>query len=142
MLKAGIVILILFILWITEPLWNTSHSSGVTNTEHAVLSGQPESSSAQQNQSGESEEAYNAYRQKFGYKPRVDYTTDTPYAVRDYWKAHFKHPEAIEELRCSPLKPTEKGWMTICDFRSKEEQGHLLLQQATYYIKQGVVTEQ
>ncbi|QOR62892.1 hypothetical protein ACM66Z_05400 [Sulfurovum sp. ST-21] len=77
--------------------------------------------------------------EKFGSKPRVYHMTDTPYVVREYWKKQYKHPEAIEELRCTPVKQSPKGWMTVCDYRTHEDGERNTLNQDVYYINNDVV---
>ena len=138
-MKYIIAIIIAFIVWLTSPFWMVNHSTGSNGTEIDQFIEKRKKESAKM--SAKEAEELRKYVEKFGEKPKIRYSTGTPILVQNYWKKHFKHPEAIEELRCTPLKQTDKGWMTVCDYRAKEDSAGLNIYQDVYYINKGIVSK-
>ncbi len=138
MIKYIFLILIAFILWLTAPLWMVHPSSH--SPENAMDQYIEEKNTEMKTLSAKEAEAMRKYVEKFGEKPKIRYSTGTPVLVQNYWKKHFKHPEAVVELRCTPLKQTDQGWMTVCDYRAKEDSAGLNIYQDVYYINKGIVS--
>ncbi|AKF24905.1 hypothetical protein YH65_05500 [Sulfurovum lithotrophicum] len=133
------VIIIAFVVWLTSPFWMVNHSTGPSETKIDKFIEKKSEESAKM--TAQEEEALRKYVEKFGEKPKIRYSTGTPILVQNYWKKHFKHPEAVIELRCTPLKQTDKGWMTVCDYRAKEDSAGLSIYQDVYYINNGIVSK-
>ena len=139
-MKYIIVIIIAFIVWLTSPFWMVNHSTGsVSETKVDDFIDKRKNEVAKK--TAKEAEALRKYEEKFGAKPKIRYSTGTPLLVRNYWKKNFKHPEAVEELRCTPLQQTDKGWMTVCDYRAKEEGAGSSIFQDVYYINKGIVSK-
>ena len=139
-MKYIIVIIIAFIIWLTSPFWMVNHSTGsVSETKVDDFIDKRKNEVAKK--TAKEAEALRKYEEKFGAKPKIRYSTGTPLLVRNYWEKNFKHPEAVVELRCTPLKQTDKGWMTVCDYRAKEDSAGLSIYQDVYYINKGIVSK-
>ena len=124
--------LVIFGLWVTAPMWMPDRTgSKIEDTPYPA----PKVSLS------EKEKKQKAFIEKFGHKPRIDYKSDTPYVIKEFWKTKYKHPEKIEALRCTPLKKTDRGWMTICNFHIYEDPNRAALQQEEYYIQKGKVSQ-
>ena len=56
-----------------------------------------------------------------------------------------KHAEKYSKLilgeEVADLKQTDKGWMTVCDYRAKEDSAGLSIYQDVYYINKGIVSK-
>ena len=139
-MKYILIVIIAFVLWVTSPMWMVSSSSSLTGTETKMDSYIQKKNDAKKKMTAKEADTLRKYIETFGEKPKIRYKTGTPILVQNYWKKHFKHPEAIEELRCSPLKRTSKGWMTVCDYRAEEDSAGLSIYQDVYYINQGIVS--
>jgi len=137
-MKYALFIIIAVALWLTAPLWMVDHStgSGTTNVDTYIENKNEEASELTAKES----EKLRKFVEKFGEKPKIRHSTGTPILVQNYWKNHFKHPEAVVELRCTPLRESDKGWMTVCDYRAKEDSAGLSIYQDVYYINQGIVS--
>ncbi len=148
MLKYLVFITILLILWVTEPMWIGDHVVGgsapsVPFEETEVLVDAPTLQSHKEDPKEHNTQTQKEkkYIETFGPKPSVDYDSDTPYAVKTYWKSIYKHPERILPLSCTRLKMTPKGWQTTCNFKTQEHgTSRYELQQELYYIKNGSVS--
>jgi len=138
-MKYILFIIIALALWITAPLWMVERSSAPTETEiDSYIEKKNEDAAVL---TAKEAEDLRKFIEKFGEKPKIRYSTGTPILVQNYWKKNFKHPEAVVELRCTPLKQTDKGWMTVCDFRAKEDSAGLSIYQDVYYINKGIVSK-
>jgi len=137
-MKYILFIIIAVALWITAPLWMVNHSTGPVKTEIDEFIEKKNEEAAKL--STKETEELRKFVEKFGEKPKIRYNTGTPILVQNYWKKNFKHPEAVVELRCTPLKMTDKGWMTVCDYRAKEDSAGLNIYQDVYYINHGIVS--
>ncbi len=138
-MKYVLIVVVAFVLWLTAPLWMVNHYTGPKETEiDQYIEKQKKEVSKL---SKKKQEALRKYVEKFGEKPKIRYSTGTPILVQNYWKKHFKHPEAVVELRCTPLEQTDKGWMTVCDYRAKEDSAGLSIYQDVYYINKGIVSK-
>jgi len=138
-MKYVLFIIIIFVLWLTSPLWMVDHSTDSSKTKIDNFIEKRKEESAKMT-AKEAEELHQ-YEEKFGEKPKIRYSTGTPLLVKNYWKKNFTHPEAVIELRCTPLRQTDKGWMTVCDYRAKEDSSGLSIYQDVYYINKGIVSQ-
>ena len=137
-MKYALFIIIAAALWLTAPLWMVDHTSVplMTEADRYIETKNREAAEF----SAREAEKLRRYEEKFGEKPKVRHSTGTPILVQNYWKKNFKHPEAIIELRCTPLEQTDKGWMTVCDYRAKEDSAGLSIYQDVYCINKGIVS--
>ena len=140
-MKYVLIVILAFILWVTSPMWMVNHSTGFTATDTKVDSYIKEKNEENKKITAKEADERRKYVEKFGEKPKTRYSTGTPILVHNYWKKHFKHPEAIVERRCTPLKRTNKGWMTVCEYRAEEDSAGLSIYQDVYYINQGIVSK-
>ncbi len=138
-MKYVLFIIIAATLWITAPLWMVDHSADTLQTKVDVYI-EKKNEEVSKLTTKEAEDL-RKFIEKFGEKPKIRYSTGTPILVQNYWKKNFKHPEAIVELRCTPLKKSDKGWMTVCDYRAKEDSAGLSIYQDVYYINKGIVSK-
>jgi len=138
-MKYIIAVIIAFIVWLTSPFWLVNHSTAPVDTDIDQYIKEKNTEAAKL--SAKETEELRKYVEKFGEKPKIRYSTGTPILVQNYWKKHFKHPEAVVELRCTPLRQSDKGWMTVCDYRAKEDSAGLSIYQDIYYINKGIVSK-
>ena len=138
-MKYVLFIIIAIVLWITTPFWMVDHTknSAKTNIDDYIIEKKEEASEL----SAKESEKLRKFVEKFGEKPKVRHSTGTPILVQNYWKKNFKHPEAVVELKCTPLRESDKGWMTVCDYRAKEDSAGLSIYQDVYYINKGIVSK-
>ena len=127
--------LLLFGLWVTEPLWLKSN----TNQTSSPIKTQITEQERQRAELIASEAArQKELETKFGPKPYGKYSTGVPASVYQYWDKTLKYPESLEEERCGPIRAGDKGWTTVCRYRAKTSSGSLQLMQDTFVIKDGV----
>ena len=142
MLKYLLLVIIILILWITEPMWRAGHITGHSAAPDYESDDIPtETYHNQKKEVKPLSEAEKKFIAEFGNKPAVDYDSDTPYVVKEYWKKVYKHPERILPLSCTRLEMSPKGWKTTCNFKTKEHSSDSTyeLQQEIYYIKNGAI---
>ncbi len=127
--------LLLLGLWITEPLWWKSN----TNPSTLPVDVQVLNEEAKPKTKVVSLEAKNEMELeiKFGPKPYGKYSTGVPSEVYEYWNNTLQYPDSLEEERCGPIRAGEKGWTTVCRYRTKNSAGILELMQDTFIIKNG-----
>ena len=106
-MKYVLFIIIAIVLWITTPFWMVDHTknSAKTNIDDYIIEKKEEASEL----SAKESEKLRKFVEKFGEKPKVRHSTGTPILVQNYWKKNFKHPEAVVELKCTPLRESDKG---------------------------------
>lgn len=127
--------LLLFGLYVTEPLWMKKH----TSTTASPVDSQIAEQNNQRAQQLASEAAkLKELEEKFGPKPYGRHSTGVPSSIYDYWSKTLKDPGSLEEERCGPIRASEKGWRTVCRYRVKGSSGSLELRQDTFIIKDGV----
>ena len=126
---------LLFGLWVTEPLWMKTNTNTTTSPVDEHITEQEKARaellSAEAKKQKELEE-------KFGQKPYGKHSTGVPSSVYVYWNKTLKYPDSLEEERCSPVSAGAKGWTTVCRYRVKNSSGSLQLMQDTFIIKDGV----
>ncbi|MGB5505373.1 MAG: hypothetical protein WBM70_01665 [Sulfurovum sp.] len=127
--------LLLFGLWVTEPLWLKSN----TNQTSSPIKTQITEQERQRAELIASEAArLKELETKFGPKPYGKYSTGVPASIYQYWERTLKYPDSLEEERCRPIRAGDKGWTTVCRYRVKNSSGSLQLMQDTFIIKDGV----
>ena len=136
-LKYILFAVILFVLWVTEPLWfKKSYDTSNASTTDIFITEQD----IERKKLLKSEvERLQDLEDKFGPKPSADYGTRVPAALSEYWKNTLKYPNSLGEERCEPIYPSARGWQTVCRYRVKNHIGRLELRQDTYIIKDGVI---
>lgn len=126
---------VLFALWVTEPLWMKSNTNTTTSPIDEQITEQKKARaellSAEAKKLKELEE-------KFGQKPYGKYSTGVPSSIQEYWDKTLKYPDSLEEERCGPIRAGDKGWTTVCRYRAKNSSGSLELMQDTFIIKDGI----
>ena len=127
---------ILFVLWVTEPLWFKKSYDTTTSTTDTFITEQDQE---RKKLLKVETEKLKALEDKFGPKPSAAYGTRIPEALSEYWIKTLKYPDSIEEERCEPILPGSRGWETVCRYRVKNHIGRLELKQDTYIIKDGVI---
>ncbi len=140
-MKFILLIIILFVLWLTAPMWQVEH----TIDKSIVMTDKEKEEAAEQAylsipaSERKRLESDKKYVEKFGKKPRIDHDSDTPYVVKKYWKKIYKYPENIIPLSCTPLEKSSNGWKTVCNYKTIEDSRSYQLQQHIYYIDKGTV---
>jgi hypothetical protein len=138
-MKYLLTMIIAFVLWLTAPMWMNHHSRTVIDP--SIRESLRKNEAKGSIPLTEEEKNLSAFIRRYGPKPKRDYNSDTPYAVRSYWKKRYKNPEAIEELRCTIPQKSSRGWRTVCDYRTNERDEGRRLKQSIYYISNGHVSE-
>ncbi|RLA71255.1 MAG: hypothetical protein DRG09_00785 [Epsilonproteobacteria bacterium] len=135
-LKYILLASILFILWVTEPLWfKKSYNTNTTPTDTFITEQDQERKKLLKDEAAK----LKALEDKFGPKPSVAYGTRIPHALSIYWGKTLKYPDSLEEERCEPVRPGARGWQIVCRYRVKNHIDRLELRQDTYIIKDGVI---
>ena len=135
-LKYILFAVILFVLWVTEPLWFKKSYDTTTSTTDTFITEQDK----ERKKLLKAEAAkLKALEDKFGPKPSAAYGSRVPVELRDYWNKTLKYPDSLVEEICEPIRPSARGWQTVCRYRAKNNSGNLQLRQNTYIIKDGVV---
>jgi len=127
--------LLLFGLWVTEPLWMKTNTSTTTSPidEHII-----EQKKARTELLTAEAKKLKELETKFGQKPYGRYGSGVPQAVHEYWHKTLKYPNSLEEERCGPIRAGNNGWTTVCRYRAQNSSGSLELMQDTFIIKDGI----
>ncbi len=134
-MKYVLFAVILFGLWVTEPLWMKQNTNETTSPIDVHITEQEKERAmllAVEAQKLKDLEAM------FGQKPHGRYSTGVPPAVYEYWNKTLKYPDSLEEERCGPIRAGDRGWTTVCRYRAKNNSGSLQLMQDTFIIKDGI----
>lgn len=123
-------------LWVTEPLW---FKRSYDTTESATDTFITKQDSERKKLLKAEAEKLKVLEAKFGPKPSAAYGSRVPAALRDYWNKTLKYPDSLEEEICEPIRPGDRGWITVCRYRVKDDSGRLELRQDTFIIKDGVI---
>ncbi|GIU00027.1 hypothetical protein TSL6_05330 [Sulfurovum sp. TSL6] len=128
--------LLLFGLWVTEPMWrhtDTATSASPVN-EHIV---------EQKKTTTEEVSAETRFLKKlelkFGSRPSVKENTGVPSSVYTYWRKTLQYPDSLQDETCSPIRGSEEGWTTVCRYRTKKSFDTLELREDRFLIKNGTV---
>lgn len=135
MMKYILFALLLFGLWVTEPLWMKTNTNTTTSPIDVEIT---EQEKARAELLSAEAKKLKELEIKFGSKPYGKYSTGVPPAVYDYWGKTLKYPDSLEEERCGPIRAGDKGWTTVCRYRAKNNSGSLELRQDTFIIKDGI----
>ena len=134
-MKYILFILVLFALWITEPLWmkTDTHKTSSPVDQHIreQEKARAELLSAEAKRQTELEA-------RFGQKPYGKHSTGVPSSVYAFWNKTLQYPDSLEEEICGPIRAGAKGWTTVCHYRAKNRSGSLELRQDTFIIKDGI----
>ncbi len=136
-LKYILIAGIIFVLWVTEPLWfKRSYDTPEASPTDTFITEQDK----ERKKLLKAEAAkLKALEDKFGPKPSAAYGSRVPAALNEYWKKTLKYPDSLEEVICKPIHPGARGWQTVCRYRVKNDSGRLELRQDEYVIKDGVI---
>lgn len=165
-LKYILFALVLFGLWVTEPIWrnlDTSSSSvdEYNNTPTSVVDEYDTSLSNVDEDIVQPEQSYDQPEQTFdnvvntvvssesrflkelelkiGPRPSVNESTGVPSLVYNHWRKTLEYPDSLQEETCSPIRGTEEGWKTVCRYRAKKNFDTLELREDRFLIKNGTV---
>jgi hypothetical protein len=134
-MKYVLFAVILFGLWVTEPLWMKPNINETTSPIDVHIT---EQEKARAELLAVEAQKLKDLEAKFGQKPYGRYSTGVPPAVYEYWNKTLKYPDSLEEERCGPVRAGDKGWTTVCRYRVKNSSGSLQLMQDTFIIKDGI----
>ena len=127
--------LLLFGLWVTEPLWLKKGSDTMASPVDKQIDVQNnERAKALASQAAKMQDL----EEKYGPKPYGRHDTGVPSSVYASWEKTLAVPESLEEERCGPVRAGARGWMTVCRYRAKSSSGALELRQDTFFIKDGI----
>ena len=133
-MKYILFVLLLFALWVTEPLWMKSNTKPSTPPVDVQMNVQEKERTKVISLEKKNEMELEI---KFGPKPYGKYSTGVPPEVYEYWNKTLEYPDSLEEERCGPVRAGEKGWITVCRYRVKNSSGSLELMQDIFIIKDG-----
>ena len=134
-MKYVLFAVILFGLWVTEPLWMKQNTNDTTSPIDVHIT---EQEKERAELLAVEAQKLKDLEEKFGQKPYGRYSTGVPPAVYEYWSKTLKYPDSLEEERCGPIRAGDKGWTTVCRYRAKNSSGSLQLMQDTFIIKDGI----
>lgn len=135
--KYILIAAILFILWVTEPLWfKKSYNVQEPSAVDTFVSKQDQE--RKKFLKAEIEKG-KSLEEKFGPKPSVAYGSRVPRVLATYWKETLKYPDSLTEDICEPIYASTKGWELVCRYKVKNSAGKLELRQDTYTINHGVI---
>ncbi len=156
--------LVLFGLWVTEPIWRNPDvftSTSVTDeydtptavideydTQTAIMDEHETSISNVDEhiieQTIKNNEEVNVESRflkklalKYGSRPSVKESTGVPAPVYRYWKQTLQFPDSLQDETCSPIRGSESGWTTVCRYRVKKNYDTLELREDRFIIKNG-----
>jgi hypothetical protein len=120
---------IILILYITEPMWRVHKTIEVTHVDE------------KSNLIPAEAEKLKKLEEKIGKKPSVAYKSRVPKPLQTYWDNTLKSSQSIYEDICTPIKASDKGWITSCQYKVKSKNGTSGLKLNTYIIKHGKVVK-
>ena len=124
---------VLLTLYITEPMWRVqNNSSDLSQIDKEIANQKNE----RNNLIAAEAEKLRIYEEKFGKKPSTAYKSRVPQPLQEYWDKIYNDSDAIYEDICTPIKASNKGWKTTCQYKVKGKTG---LQLDTYVISNGKV---
>jgi len=137
-IKYILIVGILLTLYITEPMWRVqpnTNDTEMSSVDKEIL----EQKTERNNLIAAEAEKGRIYEEKFGKRPSVAYKSRVPKPLQDYWDKTLNDNESIYEDICSPLKASNKGWKTTCQYKIRSEKRSSGLKFNTYIIKNGIV---
>jgi len=137
--KYLIIVVILFGLYVTEPLWRAYPD--LSNVEVSQIDKEMnEQQDDHETLVAEVAEKLRKLEKKFGKKPRVAYKSKVPIPLQTHWSNIFKSSDYVYDDICSSLKASDKGWETTCQYKIRHEDGSSSgLRFDTYIIKNGKI---
>jgi hypothetical protein len=144
-LKYILFALVLFGLWVTEPIWRNTDTP--TTTTPTLPVDEPVSESVdvpvmEQKQTKNDEVNVEArflkeLEVKIGPKPSVKESTGVPSSVYSYWRKTLQYPDSLQEETCGPIRGSEEGWTTVCRYRVKNSSYESELREDRFVIRNG-----
>ena len=126
--------LVLFGLWVTEPMWRHTDTATPTSPVNEHILEQKQTKNEEVNV--ETRFLKNL-ELKFGPRPSVKESTGVPSSVYTYWRKTLQYPDSLQEETCSPIRGSEAGWTTMCRYRAKKSFDTLELREDRFIIKNG-----
>jgi len=157
-MKYILFVLVLFGLWVTEPIWRSLGTSTPTSIvdehdasaptsiveEHDASTPTPIVDEHIVEQKKTKNEEVNVETRflkklelKYGPRPSVKESTGVPSTVYRYWRKTLQYPDSLQEETCSPIRGSEGGWTTVCRYRVKKNYDTLELREDRFLIKNG-----
>ena len=127
-IKYILIVGVLLTLYITEPMWRVqpnTNDTEMSSVDKKIL----EQKNERNNFIAAQAEKLRIYEEEFGIKPSAEYKSRVPKPLQEYWDKIYKDTDAIYEDICTPLKASNKGWKTTCQYKVKSKTG---LQMDTY----------
>lgn len=135
MMKYILLAVLLFALWVTEPLWMKRNTNTTASPMYEDIT---EQEKTRAEPLFTEDKKLKELEAKFGQKPYGKYSTGAPSSVYEFWNKTLKYPDSLEEEICGPIRAGDKGWTTVCRYRTKNSSGSLQLMQDTFIIKDGI----
>jgi hypothetical protein len=126
--------LVLFGLWVTEPMWRHTDTATPTSPVNENIVEQKKTKTEEV--SVETRFLKNL-ELKFGPRPSVKESTGVPSSVYTYWRKTLQYPDSLQEETCSPIRGSEAGWTTVCRYRAMKRFDTLELREDRFIIKNG-----
>jgi len=134
-IKYILIVGILLALYITEPMWRVQKN--INDAEVSSIDKEISEQKKERNNLIAAEaEKLRIYEEKFGKRPSVAYKSRVPQPLQEYWDKTLNDNNSIYDDICTPLKDSDKGWKTTCQYKIKGKTG---LQLDTYVIRNGKV---
>ena len=135
-IKYILIVGILLALYITEPMWRVQKN--INDVEVSSIDKEVSEQKKQRNDLiAAKAEKVRIYEEEFGKRPSVAYKSRVPKPLQDHWDNIYNDTDyLIYEDICTPLKASNKGWKTTCQYKVRGSSG---LKFDTYIIKNGVV---
>jgi len=138
--------LVLFGLWVTEPIWRNPGTSTPTPsvdeyntpTSASNLNGHILEEKKTKTKAVSAETRFlKQLELKYGPRPSVKESTGVPSTVYRYWRKTLQYPDSLQEETCSPIRGSEGGWTTVCRYKVKKSYDTLELREDRFLIKNG-----
>ncbi len=139
-IKYILIVGVLLTLYITEPMWRVQPNTNDTEMS-SVDKEISEQKKERNNLIAAQAEKLRIYEEKFGIKPSAAYKSRVPKPLQDYWDKTLNESESIYEDICSPLKASDNGWTTTCQYKIRSEKSSSGLKLDTYVIRNGKVVK-
>ncbi|HEY9190330.1 MAG TPA: hypothetical protein VIM88_05640 [Sulfurovum sp.] len=152
-LKFILFALVLFGLWVTEPIWSnigtpatTSPALPVDETVEETIdvpADMPVNRPVMEQKQTKNDEVNVESRflkeleVKIGPRPSVKESTGVPSPVYIYWRKTLKYPDSLQEETCGPVRGSEEGWTTVCRYKTENSSYELELREDRFVIRNG-----
>jgi hypothetical protein len=109
--------------------------------EEKELAARLEAERVQQEAQAKITAAAQAQDRRIGKEPVASAWDGHYYEVERYLEKHLNDPDSLDWEGCTKAAPTQKGWVTRCEYRAKNGFGALIKQNTIFLIKHGQVIE-